>query len=1074
MAKRKTTQVDSDDLDNASDCGVTGSNVEAGPSSSKKQRGTATNAKKGKGKKKALNQSTDEWPEYFKSLFKIYKSFNTVLAFCSSRKHLAVTFPTVRSSVEAILKQPLQLNKVAEIKTILPDLLRFAYILQDDLRVNDASPEKGRADPGFERFMQGNSDEQGSARENEHVLVLDFVSHTAGKTSDSQAFQLPPALTPAQVTKLIERRNERFVEAVNELINATPSGEDPVQVLQAAARDHVPINPTAVDVLDEQGPQTIPNSNERASIEELIEDIKLSNLYRDQIVDRRIFPAKEARLGQVSQPLSDAIMDALRQSRKITEFYIHQSRAIDAIRQGKHVIVSTSTASGKSVIYQVPVLNFLEESHESTAIFIYPTKALAQDQRIALEQLLWSCEGLTDIQVANYDGDTSKDARLGIRESASVIFTNFDMLHMSILPHEEQWRKFFRNLKLVAVDELHYYTGVFGSHVAYIIRRLRRLCAAVGNTKVTFVSCSATIANPGRHMRDIFGVEDVEVITDDGAPSGRKDFLIWNPPFNDPLDPRNGRRSPMSEATRLMRFLMKRGVRCILFCKIRKICEQAMKMLRTDLTGEGRIDILDRVKAYRGGYSREDRRKIEQDAFSGNLLGIVATNALELGVDIGVLDAVIMLGYPFGLASLRQQAGRAGRRSRDALAVLVAETFALDQYYVQNPNELHDRAIDELFVDLDSKIILEAHLHCAAFEMPLSAADVSYFGPSMIDICNAQLKKDEDNWYHPNPKFLPFPSQHVSIRGIQEETYCVIDVTRMDRPKLLEEIEFHRALFETYEGAVFIHQGESYLVNDVSHNSKTANLIKTNVNWVTKPREFSDVDAVQTRRIREIKGSPHRAYYGQIDLKTIIFGYYKIREGTILDKVDMETLPFERTTTGFWIDVPRSVLEFFSAKRLNPAEAIHAAEHAFLNQFPLQADVRTECKVAIKEYKTEQSSRQRPARLIFYDSAGTQGSIAAKAFDHVSDILYAAFEAIESCACEDGCAKCIISSYCKENNEVASKLGAQVLLRGVLGLPIDADAIPEQEDGSFTVTIVEAQTVRAVEGVEVELYIDGP
>ncbi|KAH9901228.1 DEAD/H helicase [Cubamyces lactineus] len=1041
-----------------------------------------------KSKKAVSSEAAPVWPEYFNELYKVFKALNTVLAFCSSRKNFAITFPVVRSSVEALLHAPLELEKVAEFKALLPEIVKFAYTPRAELRIHsDQHIGAGRRErsPDYAAFQTtgSSSSRVNDVDENEHVLVLDFLDNSRGKknTGTGLAYALPPALTPAATKKLVERRNERFVEAVNELLSATPVDDDPVILLQAAARDHIPAHPgfgrsRVVASQDTKGKnKAVPEPDSRPSIEDVIEEIERQEWYTEQIAHRRIADAKHGQTGTLDPPLSEAISQALRDSRKITSLYTHQVAAINALGQGKNVIVSTSTASGKSVIYQVPLLQFLETDPHSTAIFIYPTKALAQDQRAALEQLLYACPGLEHIKVSTYDGDTPQDLRAGIRENASVIFTNFDMIHASILPHEDSWRRFLKNLKIVAVDELHYYHGIFGSHVAQVVRRLRRVCAAVGNRRARFVSCSATITKPGEHMKNIFGIDDVVEITEDGAPSGRKDFLVWNPPLKDPMDPTLGRLNSMTEATKLMRFLMARGVRVILFCKIRKSCELAMKTLRQELTADGRLDILERVMSYRGGYSQEDRRKIEREAFSGNLLGIVATNALELGVDIGVLDAVIMLGFPIGgLASFRQQAGRAGRRARDALAVFVADALPVDQHFVNYPEELFERATNDLIVDLDSKVILEAHLQCAAHEMPLMHEDEAYFGPLMKEICETRLVKDKEGWYHTHPKYLPYPSRHVSIRGIEEEKYSVVDITRVGKPggsaTILEEVELSRALFEIYEGAVFIHQGLTFLVQEVSHDTKMAKLVRSDVNWITEPRDFTNVDAMQTYRIREIKDSPHRAFYGRVELLTVVYGYFKIRNKAIIDAVDLDTPPWQRETTGMWLDVPKSALELLRASGMNPAEAIHSAQHAFLNRFALAVDLRTECKVPEKEYKAAASQRKRPARLIFYEPSGKTGGVAVKAFDHVNDILRDAHDRVESCECEEGCAECVDSPSCKEGNVVASKAGALVVLKALLGRPIDVDLLqhePTDEVGIFD-TVVEATSVRTAEGVEVE------
>ncbi|KAI0340501.1 DEAD/H helicase [Trametopsis cervina] len=1022
-----------------------------------------------------------DWPDYFRELFKVFKALNTVLAFCSSRKSLAITFSVVRESVERLLKRPLDLEQVAELKALLPNLVRFAYIPRLDLQVHDADSSKKRdASPDYAAFDSTSVGGRTNLDDNEHVLVLDFEDNSKGQKQKptDRSLSLPPTLTPAATKKLIERRNDTFEEAIRELIKATPFEDDPVALLRAAARDHIPIDPSSKSLIaslsqSQSKPKVVPDSESRPSIESVIADIKEQDWYENQIVFERTVPEKAPSIAELDPPLSENIMKGLSDSRKITSFYSHQAEAIEALDQGKSVIVSTSTASGKSVIYQVPFLKFLEANPESTAIFIYPTKALAQDQKQALQQLLFSCPGLSHAQVATYDGDTPQDERKHIRDTASVIFTNFDMVHFSILPHEDMWRRFLKNLKIFAVDELHYYTGTFGSHVAQIIRRFRRICAAVGNRRLQFISCSATIAKPAMYMKQIFGVEDVVEVTEDGAPAGRKDLLVWDTPLVDEMDPTLGRRSTTKEATRLARFLMERGIRLIVFCPIRKSCEMFFKAMRAELTAHGRVDILDRVMSYRGGYTPADRRRIEKEAFDGRLLGIVATNALELGVDIGILDAVMMFGFPRGgVASFRQQAGRAGRRARDALAVFVASEYPVDRHYIAYPDELFDKPINELAIDLDSRVIIEAHLQCAGQEMPLCLDDAKYFGTQMKDICETSLKKDDDGWYHTHPKFLPHPARHISLRGNTEDEYTVVDISKMGRPggaaKILEHMETSRALFELYEGAVFIHQGTTFIIQEVSHDSKMAKLIQSDVNWTTEPRDFTNVDAVQTHRIRELRNSPQRAYYGRIELYTLVFGYFKIRNKKIIDAVDVDTPPYERETTGFWLDVPKPILQLMIERGIHPAEAIHAAEHAFLNRFALNADLGTECKAAEKEYKSTPTARKRPARLIFYEASGSNGGVASKAFDHVSEILHQAHDTTEACSCEEGCALCIVSPNCRENNLVSSKRGALIVLKALLGQPIDIDLLVPAENAPQHETVVAAEPVRAIEGVQIE------
>ncbi|EAU88392.2 DEAD/H helicase [Coprinopsis cinerea okayama7 len=992
------------------------------------------------------------------------EAINTVLAFVASKKQLAVTFSVIRTSVEAQLKHPLEIASVAELKALLPDVIRFSYIPKEELRVN------GDKDKDFE-LRTGPS--ASSATDEGHVLILEMVDNLKGKQSRNAGFAYshPPNLTIAALQKLIDKRNDACKEAINNFLAQLGPDEDPVQLLKDAGHDLVPVNPSApFTAVEEKTGVPVPSSAERSPICDIIEEITSQSWYQDQILHRQTFEAREARLGTLDPPPSETISQALLDSRKISKYYSHQAQAIQAIRKGKHVVASTSTASGKSLIYQVPLLMALEQDPSATAIFVYPTKALAQDQKASLEQLIFTCRGLNRLTVATYDGDTAQDERIKIRETASVIFTNFDTIHTSILPHEEKWRTWLKRLKLFVVDELHYYTGLFGSHVALILRRFRRICAALGNRRVQFVSCTATLANPARHMEKMFGLSENEVhpVTEDGAPSNKKDFLVWNPPLIDPLEPSLGTKSAMNEATSLMRFLMKRGVRVILFCKIRKICELAMKTLKADLSNEGRHDILKKVRPYRGGYSREDRRRIEADAFAGELLGIVSTNALELGIDIGVLDTVIMLGFPMTIPSFRQQAGRAGRRSQDSLVVLVVEPFAIDQYYAKNPTELFDGRLDELMVDIDSKVVLEAHLQCAAFEMPLSGEDEEWFGPSTREICEQRLLKDKDGWYHTHPNFLPYPSAHVSIRGAQEEKYLVVEVLSDGRTlNQIEEVEVSRAMFEVYEGGVFLHQGSTFIVKEISHDSRVAKVLRAEVNYITSPRDFTNVDAVQTQRIRRAKAC--LAYYGKVHVEVKVFGFFKIRNKSILDAVDLDTPSWERDTSGFWIDVPKPILELLRSLQVNVAEAIHAAEHAFLNQFPLSEDVKTECKAAEKEYRVTESTRKRPARLIFYDAVGKGGGVSSKAFDEVEAILDRACTVVCSCSCEDGCAKCVQSLVCKEANQVSSKVGAEIILKGILGQDISYN-YEQVKSTPYTGpnTIVEAPAVKALEGVQIE------
>jgi DEAD/DEAH box helicase domain-containing protein len=424
--------------------------------------------------------------------------------------------------------------------------------------------------------------------------------------------------------------------------------------------------------------------------------------------------------------------------------------------------------------------------------------------------------------VETIDGDTPMESRNQIRDEARIIFTNPDMLHITILPQEESWRVFLKNLKFVVVDELHVYNGLFGSHVAMIMRRLRRVCAALGNRHIKFISCSATVANPEEHMRTIFGIDQVKLVDIDGSPSGRKEFICWNTPFKDPQDPTSGRGNSLAEAAKLFCQLILRGVRVIAFARVRQSCETLISEVKNELNNLQRPEVINRVMSYRGGYTPQDRRQIEKEMFEGKLMGIVATTALELGVDIGSLDAVITVGFPYTIANLRQQSGRAGRRNKDSVSILLGDSFPTDQYYMSNPDELFTQPNSSLQVDLENMLCLESHIQCEAFEIPIQPeADKSYFGSLVHTIARERMRKDKDGFYHCSERFLPYPSRVVPIRDTEDTHFAIIDTTN-GRNMVLEELEGSRAFFTIYEGGIFLHQVLKYLVKEFSQERMLA------------------------------------------------------------------------------------------------------------------------------------------------------------------------------------------------------------------------------------------------------------
>ncbi len=867
-----------------------------------------------------------------------------------------------------------------------------------------------------------------------------------------------------------------------------------------------------------------------------------STFYHNQIVKNGSFkiPKREARYADsdyFNTKLSSTIRESLHDCCGITNFYNHQWKAIDAVNKKKNVIITTSTSSGKSLIYQVPVLEALEKSQNNTALYIFPTKALAQDQKRSLTELISSNSNLSSslnkIIVETYDGDTPHDKRKFIAENSNVIFSNPDMIHASILPNNSKWRWFLRNLKFIVVDELHLYNGLFGSHVSLIMRRLRRLCWILGNEDIIFISCSATINNAVLHMGSLFGIQmdDIVLVDEeqDGSPTGAKNIVVWDPQTkiqyhdvntNQQISSQLGngsmilplKTSPIlhgagggfiSETGKLFVKLISSGIKTIVFCKVRKTCELILKNVRYQLEKSNNIELLKLVMGYRGGYSASDRREIESQMFHGKLMGIVATNALELGVDIGSLDAVLICGFPYSKSSFRQQSGRAGRRNEDSLTIIVGSDDPVDQFYMTHPTELINKNAtgeENLVIDFRNRLILEGHIQCAAFEYPFNlkgdinwfidtkqydeeGEDESNYGDKLKleiqEILFNQLIIDKeatklcgsvnDPYYTCHNRYLPWPSSHLNIRNIQEDEFAVVDVTN-GGDIVIETIETSRTSFTLYEGGIFLHQGLSYLVKEFNPDEKFAKVEKVDVNWITKQRDFTDVDPMIVLAYRELVNESkyekinksvtemneyHKVFVnlGEIQTTIIVFGYFKCdNKGNIIDVVEVKNPPIFIKSKGFWIDIPDLALEYIKAKKLSIAGGIHAAQHLLISFFPkivissLPSDIGTECKAPEKEFTKKETARKRPARLIFYDGKGGEYGcgFCAKAFHHIDSLLLMSLQCILSCKCKYGCPKCIAYPGCKENNLVLSKSACILILMVILGIEVNLE---DFEDG---------------------------
>ncbi|EXJ74837.1 DEAD/DEAH box helicase domain-containing protein [Cladophialophora psammophila CBS 110553] len=1047
-----------------------------GGSKSRKPKATSRPALSRRSSSSSLVESEIPWPDHFQYLSQLHRALNIVFTFCCTRKHFATTWDNIKSAVEGHIKRPLIEEDVAQVKALLPRAINFTYVDEEHLMVTLMGEEDGVRDGRADHFRSLEQDEstpRDRPEPTKELLLFEFVDgdlkrqvvdpKTGQPTKATQKLRNEdlkmPVFSQKSMLRLIEKRNAKFTSAVNAFLNQCAGEQmDPVKQIIDLKQQYMPFPSTSrltTPGPDDGLPKAIPK--ERKSISEIVKEISELEWYTHQIVPdgHRVFDPQPAIYGDLHFQLSQNLVNALYNSRGITQLYSHQAEAINNLHDGHHVIVSTSTSSGKSLIYQIPMLHELEKDSESRGLYIFPTKALAQDQRRSMKELLKYLPGLEDMMVETFDGDTPMRERNRIRDEGRIIFTNPDMLHITILPQESGWRTYLRNLKFVVVDELHVYNGLFGAHVAFIMRRLRRICAAVGNRRVRFISCSATVANPEEHMKTIFGVDKVKLTDFDGSPSGRKEFICWNTPFKDPGDPSSGRGDAFAETARLICHLILRGVRTIAFCRVRKQCEVLLAAVKAEFTNLERPECAALVMGYRGGYSAQDRRRIESEMFGGKLMGIVATTALELGVDIGSLDAVVTMGFPYTIANLRQQSGRAGRRNRDSLSVLVGDCFAVDQYYMQNPDEIFTKPNCELQVDLQNELVVEGHIQCAAFEMPIKAdEDEKFLGKMLAEICTERLSYDPMGFYHCNERFRPLPSRCVPIRDTEDNHFAVVDITH-GRNVVLEEVEASRAFFTLYDGGIFLHQGRTYIVKEFSPERKIARVQLVKVDWTTQQRDYTDVDPIETEQVRRVSAkSLTKAYFGRIKVHAVVFGFFKVdQKGRILDAVAVENPPIIIHSKGLWLDIPKYALQILKDKRLNLAAGIHAAEHALMSLMPqfvvsMPGDVRTECKNALKEFAKKETQRKRPARLTFYDAkGGPAGSgIAAKAFEFIDILLERAVARVAACHCLEGCTECICDERCKEKNMVMSKAGAEVILKSLLGMEIDVDALPEGEE----------------------------
>ncbi len=763
--------------------------------------------------------------------------------------------------------------------------------------------------------------------------------------------------------------------------------------------------------------------------------------YQGQLVHVHELPARPARYGRLATRLSDPVAAALKAG-GVERLYVHQAAAINAALAGQNVVVATSTASGKTLCYYVPVLEALARDPLARALCLYPTKALAQDQIGKWQAFVSGSAGaIPNAEAATYDGDTPPASRGAIRKRMRVVMSNPDMLHVGILPNHALWASFFRHLKFVIIDEAHSYRGVFGSQVACVLRRLRRVCALYGNAP-QFIATSATIANPAEHFELLTGMS-ATIIDDDGSPHGPRTFALWDPPFLDRA--RKARRSANREASDLFVALVAGGVRTIAFARAPRGGRVA-PAVRARAVASAPPGLADRIAAYRAGYLPGDRRKIESDLFHGHLLGVTATSALELGIDVGGLEAALLVGYPGTIASMWQQAGRAGRGEGAALAVLVAMDNPLDQYYMRHPANLFGRPHEHALIDPDNIYILQLHLPCAAQEAPLVVAgegdgrpgeqdDRALFGPGFVEALAALVDSERlrpmPGWGSQGQRWVfsgsGHPAQAVALRDAQGDRFAVLNAS--NGYALLEELSSSQAAFRVHLGAVYIHQGESYQVTEFDLAQHRAVVTRATVDYYTQARELSDVRIVRSQRHMQLLTTT--AYLGRVRVRSQVVGYRRLQQFTEAvqgdESLDLPANQFD--TVALWWDIPEDIPLELARRGWDFYGGLHAAEHASIGILPLFAMCD---RWDIGGLSTPRHPDTGAPQIFIYDGYPGGVGIAEKGFDLLVQLWSAALDTIRSCPCDDGCPSCIQSPKCGNNNEPLDKRAAEFILGRLL------------------------------------------
>ncbi|WP_028576203.1 DEAD/DEAH box helicase [Desulfomicrobium escambiense] len=754
-----------------------------------------------------------------------------------------------------------------------------------------------------------------------------------------------------------------------------------------------------------------------ATVADLLALVEQTPWLSVDIAGRRFFPGREPRFGTPGRPWPAPLRRGL-DLMGVGELYEHQVRATDLVRSGRHAVVATPTASGKSLIYNLPVLEACHADRSARALYLFPLKALAQDQRRALDALAASL--FPTPTSAIYDGDTPSSQRTRIRQNPpNILFTNPDMLHLGILPSHERWAGFFANLRFVVVDEVHTYRGVMGSHMAWVFRRLVRICRLYGAAP-TFVCSSATIANPEELAASLTGLPMTAVLEGTAAAPPRHMLLI------------NGVDGAARKAIGLLQESMRLGLRTIVYCKSRRMTELIALWTSQREAGEQ-----ERISAYRAGFLPEERREIEARLSSGDLLAVVSTSALELGIDIGGLDVCILVGYPGSIMATLQRSGRVGRGGREAATFLIGHEDALDQYFMHHPDEFFAMTPERAVINPGNPVIAARHLQCAAAEASLHQSDpLALENPALVAglVRRGELLQSRDGQEYFSAARQPH--RGVALRGTGS-TLAILDMDSGERIGLVDRF---RAVFETHPGAVYLHRGATYVVADLDLQTGMARARRVKVSWYTRVRHEKSTEIIRIDASRPVFGA--MVYLGELRVTDQVTGYDRIgvRGGRNLGTVPLDMDPLVFVTRGVWIAIPETVRRQVEAEMAHFMGGIHALEHAAIGMMPLLVMTdRSDLGGISIPFHPQVGS----AAVFIYDGLPGGCGLADQAYAAFETLLHRTLQVIRDCGCENGCPSCVHSPKCGSGNRPIAKGAALRVLEGVMAGPAPVGGVGE-------------------------------